>query len=297
MKRTIPGAMLLLLLSHATATAQLVSTTPITLELDEQNWLIEMQVKNLAPRPAIVTASVIFQVLRSDSDGNTYVDSAMTWEEMSRSCAAWLKVAPRELLLPANSRRTLRVEVPFPAFLSNGEFWGTLVLSSDGGEIVTIASADTLSSFTTSSKTQDLLIPIVVRKGAVHTGVAFGEIVARQRGTKAQKPAGPPGGYSTLVLVDAKRLGNGAYRGTLTASVRRESGSEIAISEQHYSLPWDRRLQMEFPRLQDGVYILELISRSDPQKDAPYEAPIPPIVERSVRLIVQGDGIMVRELL
>ncbi len=296
MKHIILGAVLLLLpLISVSTRAQLVSTTPNVVELTEGRWAVDLKVKNLASRPARVQVGVVSRVIRSDAYGNLYPDSAATWDEMSRSCAAWLKVAPRELTLPANSWRTLRVEISSPGSLSSGEFWGNLVLTSDAGGNGIIASTDSSTTFASIQESRDLSVPIMVRKGEVTSGLELGAILAipRMKGAPAGLHAREQG---TVVLIDARRLGNGAYRGTLTAMIRRENGSEVATNVRNYSLLWDRRLRLEFPQLKNGSYILEVAACAQPQGPNQGEAIAPPLVKRNVRLMVSGERIEVVDL-
>lgn len=286
---------MLLLLALCTITnAQLVSVSQSALMLNDSLWSIDLKVKNLTSRPLSVISGVAFRIVRSDADGHLYLDSAETWEEMGHSCAAWMKVSPRELMLPARSWRTLRVAVNSPYSLSDGEFWCNLVIKGQpDGELHADARPD--STATELAPTSELSIPIVVRKGTVATGMEIGKITAHQRIPQVAGSRNDTAWNGAIVLVDTRRLGNGAYRGTMLASIRKPDGTEVAASRRSYSLFWDRRLRLEFPRLKDGSYTLSLESRTETDPDDP-ELPIPaPTVHKSVHLRVKGAVVEIRE--
>jgi|GEM_PF-2711161 len=285
---------LILLTLCVNAPAQSISVSVPVIMLNEQSWSADIRVKNLSPAPVSIISAIAFTVVRSDADGRVYLDSAETWEEMSRSCAAWLKISPRELILPASSWRTLRVSIASPGSLSEGEFWGSLIIrSASGGHVETAARTDT-SIIPPPIDNGELSIPIVVRKGTVRTGMEIRGITAIQQGTVAAASRDSAwNNVGTTILVDARRLGNGAYRGTMMASIRREDRTEVATSRRQFSLFWDRRLRFDFPRLKDGLYVLALESRTETQADDP-ELPLPsPPVHKDVRIHVHGSDVRV----
>lgn len=277
---------------------QIISVSPTPLTLNEQSWTVEVKVKNLTPHPVQVSSGVISHVVRSDANGHMYMDSAATWDEMARSCAAWLKISPRGLMLPPNSWRTLRVSIATPHSLSNGEFWGSLVLRGETtGQV--LATADSAFRHAHVATASDLTIPIVVRKGEVESGLSLGTVTALLQNNHNSKTSRGTdtvwGENSTIVLVNAKRLGNGAYRGTIMASIRRDDGTEVASSRRRYSLLWDRTLRLEFPRIKDGSYVLALESHTEDEEGNPTTPILPSPVTKNVRLVVHGEDVRVME--
>lgn len=298
MNRLVPGltliSLLLLLTLCTAANAQLVSVSQSPVMLNDSMWSIDLRVKNLTSRPLSVISGVAFRIIRSDDDGHLYLDSAITWEEMGHSCAAWMKVSPRELILPARSWRTLRVAVNSPSSLSDGEFWCNLVIRGQpDGELQADARQD--STVTGLATTGELSIPIVVRKGAVATGMEIEKITAHQRIPQVSGSRNDTVWNGAIVLVDTRRLGNGAYRGTMLASIRKPDGTEVAASTRTYSLFWDRRLRLEFPRLKDGSYVLSLESRTETDDDDAEQPILAPAVHKDVHLRVEGTLVEVRE--
>jgi hypothetical protein len=133
-------------------------------------------------------------------------------------------------------------------------------------------------------------VPVSVRKGTVGTGIEIGDAraVCDTAGIKGALGNIIPGDSGVVVIVDTRRTGDSAYRGTMYASVTRDDGSEVAKGEKKFSNLRDLRIRVKLPRIADGSYRLALESKSE-TNGSTAEAIIPaPPVQKVYRLQVTG---------
>lgn len=292
--RIVP-AIAIALLAASACRAQLISVAPMRILINSGERSTEVMVKNTSSEPVQVSTDLGFKVVRSDANGNTYLDSNVSADEMKKCCDGWLKVFPKKFTLEPNASRTVRVVAMPPETIDDGEYWSRLVLTSQRVQSSRALSVtDTLSGISAQvNMVTSLGVPVSVRKGSVATGLEIGETraICDTAGVKGALGNVIPSDSGVVVIVDTKRTGNSAYRGTMYATVTRDDGTEVAKGEKKFSNLWDLRLRVKLPRVADGNYHLALESRSE-TNGSTAEAVIPaPPVKKTFRMQVAGTNV------
>lgn len=262
----------------SSAYGQLVNISPMRVLINGKQRSAELRVINKANEPVQVETDFRFRSLRANNDGEFYLDSNVTPDEMARSCDTWIKVFPKKFVLGPKSTRVIRVIAMIPDSLDDGEYWSRLSILSEKVEGPrALSKRDTTQpiAFKVNLVT-GINIPIVVRKGKAETGVELGSILAR-RDTAGMK-----------IFVDTRRLGNSAYRGILSATVNDASGKEVAKGERKFSNLWDIKVRVDLPQLPDGTYDLLLESKSGGEGLSLEGALAAPVATKRSRLRVAG---------
>lgn len=261
----------------AVASAQIeVAPTRVLLSMRDRSK--EVNVINNSTNPVEVTADLGFKLIRSDSLGRMSLDSSASPEEASRSCERFLKIFPRKFILAPGASRMVRVLIVPGDSTDEGEYWGRIIFGST--PIIRVPAEDTTDAIRTNLTMRiELDLPVIFRKGNVQTGIEFEGLTARNEGE------------ATVALLDTKRTGNSAYRGTLVAVLKGADGSEVARTEEQFTTEFKLRKRLQFPKLSEGSYTLELESKSV-KKGAANEAVIPSDpVSKTYALTVSKTGI------
>lgn len=273
--------MLVLLSTLAIHVSAQISVAPPRILINPGERSYEMMVENSADVPVTVTASLGFQLMRTDSAGIVSLDTmARTGEESLKSCRDWIKISPKKFTIPVKGSRTVRVIASVPPTAADGEYWGRLILLSQRvlpPEALKITDGDSIKTEITVAL--ELNLPIIVRKGAIETGIELQSISARQDTNGCR------------LLVDTHRSGNSAYRGTLFATVKSADGSSIATAREPFTTEFELRQALKLPRLNDGNYTVDLECRSVKGGTA-ADAVIPAAtVNRSYELHIAGERV------
>lgn len=274
------GMFLCTLMNVASAQIE-VAPTRVILTMRERSQ--EINVSNPSDNQVEVNADLGFKLIRTDSLGSQTLDSARTAEEASRSGRNWVKIFPRRFTLAPRSSRLVRVMVTIPDSAATGEYWARLIVAGTPLNSTLPVDLDSAQGIETNiSMRMELDLPIIIRKGNVETGIALEGLQGRQTPE------------NTVLLVDTRRTGNSAYRGTVNAVVRDGSGSEIASVSEQYTTEFALRKALRLPRLSNGTYTVRVESQSVKLGGA-NEAVIPaPTVAATYTLAVNGSAIEVR---
>lgn len=277
-----PGAFLRLLLFLViadTLSAQ-IDVAPVHVLLNSRQRDTEIFVTNSLDETVEVTTRIGFKVLRSDSLGNRRLDTAASAAELSNSCESWIKLYPQKVLLPPRGTRSLRVMILPPESIPDGEYWARLEIM--GQRVGRPGQVNTDTAIVMEIRTRlNVGIPVTFRKGKVETGIAIDDISAQRIDS----------GFT--LLVDTRRLGNAAYRGTLRATVRGVDGKEILVREREFTNETKLRNSFNLTEIPEGTYDLEIESRSirtGNNADAVLSAPL---VMKSYRLSVSPSDVSV----
>lgn len=273
-------AVAILLLSLVSIASAQIEVAPTRVLLNMRERSKEVNIINNSSNPAEVTAELGFKLFRSDSLGRVTVDTVVSSEESMHSCQAWLKVFPRKFILAPGASRMVRVLIVPADSSAEGEYWGRIIFGST--PIIRAPAEDTTDAIRTNLTMRiELDIPVIFRKGNVQTGIEFEGISAKN---------GPD---AALALLDTKRTGNAAYRGTLTTVLKRSDGSELARSEEQYTTEFRLRKRIQLPKLSDGTYTLEVESKSVKRGSANDAVLNAPTVTKTYALTVSKSEIQI----
>ncbi len=177
----------------------------------------------------------------------------------------------------------VRVLAVAPAGIDDGEYWGRLVFASL--PLVVAPPVDTSAQDVSTSITLILAtdIPVVFRKGKVATGIEFNVARADVQHSRAR------------ILVDTRRTGNSAYRGTLFGTISTADGAEVARVEEQFTTEFALRKLLEFPLPGDGSYRMRLEVRSVRTGNAADAAIPAPTVIREYSMNVSGRDVVLSE--
>ena len=168
---------------------------------------------------------------------------------------------------------------------ADGEYWGRVIVTSTPVAAIPTSGADTVNGIQTNlSMRLQLDLPVIIRKGTTETGIVI-------NGARAHADA-----EGTLVLLDMKRVGNSAYRGTLTGVLKRTDGSEVAHIEEQYTTEFSLRKRLRFPKLADGTYALTVESQGVKKGGANEAVLQAPPLNKAYELTVAGDRISIAEM-
>lgn len=239
-----------MLLCWSIAGAQ-TSVSPTRVMVSARDKSSEVSVSNPNSYPIEIEASFGFLVMRSDSNGTMLLDSNnLSPDESAKSCEGWMKVSPRRFILGPNTSKVVRVLVAAPPAISDGEYWGRLKFTSQPLLPATRIDTTGLEFGTVITLLLATDIPVLYRKGRLATGIDFDVAGVRVDSSRAR------------VLVDTRRLGNSAYRGTFFGVLRNADGVEIARVEEQFTTEFVLRKALDFRIPGDGSYHLTLECRS-----------------------------------
>lgn len=273
----------LLLVGSNMAVAQ-ITIAPTRVVISGRENDAEVTISNPTGDPLEVTAQFGFAIFRSDSMGHLFFDAPRTEAEREVSCDKWLKLFPKRFVLPPGESRSVRVLATFPEGLADGEYWARLRFLGNRMEPAKPADPNDTNVRAKIDIKLSIEVPVMVRKGLVQTGMSFEGISTRRDST------------TTKLLVDMKRQGNSAYRGTIFGKLRRPDGSEIELPESSFTMEFAIRQVIPLPALSDGTYSLVLEARSV-RKGSAAEVTLPaPTVTQQFELVVQGNNARVTSL-
>ena len=194
-----------------------------------------------------VSTDLGFKLIQSDSLGRITLSEEAQPEGAARSCKGWLKIFPRKFTLAPGESRSARVLILPPDSIPDGEYWGRAIFSSLPADDNPAGDLDSGNIIRTKLRMQITLdIPVIFRKGTMQTGIAVEGVALKDIGE------------GTLALIDVKRLGNCAYRGTLAAVLRGADGSVIKRVEDQFTTEFALREALRFPKLAPGSYSLDV---------------------------------------
>ncbi|MEP7217797.1 MAG: hypothetical protein ABI876_02715 [Bacteroidota bacterium] len=264
-----------------TVSAQVeLSPTRVILSLRERSQ--EVNLTNPTSERVEVTTDLGFRLLQSDSLGRVTLRSDASNEELSKSCRDWVKIFPHRFTLAPGESRSVRVLILPPDSIPDGEYWGRAVFGSSPVSVEPSVLGDSAAQIETRLTMKiELDIPIIFRKGNAETGISI-EGVAMRGDAKG-----------TFALIDLRRSGNSAYRGTLSAHVQNAEGKEIAGASDQFTTEFSLRKSLRFPKLAVGSYTIEIESVTM-KKGAANDAVITaPTIRKKYFVTVSASGIAI----
>ncbi|MDB5034742.1 MAG: hypothetical protein JWQ98_1983 [Chlorobi bacterium] len=264
--------------AHAVSAQVELSPTRVILSLRERSQ--EVNLTNPTSERVEVTTDLGFRLLQSDSLGRVTLRSDASSDELRKSCRNWVKIFPHRFTLAPGESRSVRVLILPPDSIPDGEYWGRAVFGSSPVSVESSVLGDSAAQIETRLTMKiELDIPIIFRKGNTETGISI-DAVAMRGDAKG-----------TLALIDLRRSGNSAYRGTLSAHVRNVEGKDIATATDQFTTEFSLRKSLRFPKLALGSYTIEIESATV-KKGAANDAVITaPTMRRKYFVTVSASGI------
>jgi P pilus assembly chaperone PapD len=253
MRRILPA--LLLVLAPAASHAQGVLVAPHVVFIDPRTRSGWVQLHNPGSDPAEVTIETLFGYPVTDSLGNLQLRTVDKPDSAYPSAAGWIQIFPRRVLVPAQTRQTIRLMMLPPPGTADGEYWARLAISAKAGRIP-VAGVDTGSGISVGLSLEvRTIIPLIYRKGQTSTGVTVSDLRATADSD------------SIHVRVKLARKGNAAFLGSVRGTLLNQGGTKVGSFDIPISVYYDIDPRFTIARrgLPAGSYrlLLEVSSARD----------------------------------
>ncbi len=186
---------------------------PTAVYLSDKNRSGSITISSASSKSVDVRLDLYYGFIRSDPDGKIEVFIDENDVHNAKSCAAWVQINPKRFTLLPGETRTVRFIARPPNGLSNGEYWSRLAITSEEVDTRDAGGDDVISA--SQKYNVRTIIPISYRKGEAFADVKLmNTVITRDAGI-------------VLFNVDLQPLGNSAYLGNLTLSIRDSGGKEV----------------------------------------------------------------------
>ncbi len=251
LRRTGSTLALLVLLTRVAA-AQGVVVAPHAIYLDHRTRSASITLYNPGADPAEVTISSMYGYPVTDSLGHFELRLPDSVDASMPSATEWIDAFPRRMTLPPLQRQTVRLLARPPVSLADGEYWSRVMISAKGGAIP-VSSVDSSGIQIGLSLEVRTIIPLIYRKGPLHTGVVVYDLRA------------VPVGDSIAVRVRLERRGTAAYIGTATGTLVDSAGTKVASFQQPVAIYYNAEPAFMLSRegLTPGRYRFHLVLSSE----------------------------------
>ena len=206
-----------LVLVAAAESAHAVTVSPTALYISARNPSALLTLINSGNRPEEVEIGFGFGYAGFDTTGAirvTVLDSAPAGEP---AVTSWLRAFPRRLLLQPGQRQVVRITVVAPPGLSDGEYWGRVLVKSRGGE-PPIEQAQGQVRMQLNVETT-FATAVFFQKGDLTTAMTVRAAAARRVGDAVE------------FTIDLQREGSAAFLGRVDAEVFDAAGRKWAEIE------------------------------------------------------------------
>ena len=191
-----------------------VLTAPTVVIMSNQERTSRMVIRNPSATPKEIEIRMGFGIPVSDSLGNVNVDLFDTTNVDPRSCADWIKVFPRKMVLEPNGSQTIRFIATPPRGLDDGEYWARVIIRSQDSK-VEIPTAEEGQITTNLNMIMQTAISLKFRNGSLVSKLAMSDVKAAM------------GDGEVNILMDLHNLGNISYVGRLICSLLDSNGEQI----------------------------------------------------------------------
>ena len=224
----------LLIMIPATDLLAGVLTAPTVVIMSDRERTSRMVVRNPSSVPKEIEIRMGFGIPVSDSLGNVNVDLFDTTKEDARSCADWIKVFPRKLVLEGNGSQTIRFIASPPRGLEDGEYWARVIVRSQESKVA-IPSAEEGQITTNLNMIMQTAISLKYRTGDLVSKIAMSDFEAKIGDGKVD------------LLMDLQNLGNISYVGRLICRLLDSSGDEIGLKIVDLAIYRDLKRKITVP--------------------------------------------------
>ncbi len=261
MPRLTIGALLVALVSPASALAQGVLVAPHSVVIDHRTRSGSISLYNPGEDPAEVSLSTFFGYPVTDSAGDFELRTVERPDPSMPSAAGWVEAFPKRMVLQPKERQTVRLLARPPARLADGEYWARLVVAAKGGT-VPVAGVDSSSGVTVGLNLEvRTVLPLQYRKGSVATSIRLSRLAAAVEGD------------SLAVRMRLDRMGTAAFIGTVRGMLTDTTGATVTSFVSPLAVYYDMepRLTASLPggRLRAGRYRLRVEITAEREDLAP----------------------------
>lgn len=251
---------LALLPAPALLCAQGVLVAPHAVFIDHRTRSGWIQLYNTGTEPSEVSIEFLFGYPVTDSIGHLQLRTVERPDSTFPSAAAWIQAFPRRVVVPPQSRQTIRLLVTPPAGIRDGEFWSRVAITAKAGALP-VTGADTSQGITVGLNLEiRSIIPLIYRKGTITTGLQMDSLRAGVEGD------------SVIVRARLRRTGSGAWLGTARGELVNDAGATVGTFDLPLSVYYsiDPRFTISRTGLPAGRYRVRVQAASE-RTDIPPE--------------------------
>jgi hypothetical protein len=232
--RRLVTTLLLALGTARVAEAQGVVVAPHAVYLDHRTRSASITLYNPGSDPAEVTISSMFGYPVTDSLGHFTLQLPDSVDASMPSATGWIEAFPRRMIIPPLQRQTVRLLARPPQGMADGEYWSRVMISAKGGTLP-VSGDDSAGIAIGLSLEVRTIIPLIYRKGALHTGITLSDLRA------------VPTGDSLAIRVRLQRQGTSAWLGTVKATLLTQTGTPVVTFQQPMAIYYDAEPAFTLP--------------------------------------------------
>jgi hypothetical protein len=253
--------------------AQGVVVAPHAVYIDHRTRSGSLTLYNPGAEPVEVDVAFSYGYPVTDSAGRFTLYEPPASDSGVPTADHWLEAFPRRMELQPLQRQTVRLLARPPAGLPDGEYWARAVIAARGGT-VPVTGADTSRIQIGLSLEVHTNLPLIYRKGVLHTGVLASNLRVSLRAD------------SLIVRAHLDRQGQAAYVGTAQGELVDSAGTVAARFSQPVAVYHEADPAFAFPiaGLPGGPYRVRLLLTSERNDIAPELLLRAPAVRDSVSL-------------
>ena len=241
----------------------------------------EVEVRNAGDKAMVVTARLMYAILRTDSAGAAFKDTIVTGAPDQRSAVEWMRAFPRQFTLAPGASRAVKVLSTPPDSLAEGEWLARLEIKGRPVDKPAQLEPDTTQIGVRLNYTYAYSFPAVFHKGVLTTGLDFTSIDARQT------DGGP------AVMLRLRVSGNCTYRGTFFATLTPANGGSPTTFELPIVATVDMDYPLALPNLEPGTYALSLRAATRRRGDSGDHLVTAPAVTKEFSVTLRDKSVTV----
>jgi len=211
-----------------------VLTAPTVVIMSDHERTSRMVIRNPSAVAKEIEIRMGFGIPVSDSLGNVNVDLFDTTNVDPRSCADWIKVFPRKLVLEPNGAQTIRFIASPPRGLEDGEYWARVIIKSQESK-VDIPAAGEGQITTNLNMIMQTAISLKYRTGDLSSKLGLSNVKATMSDNAVD------------IVMDLENLGNISYVGRLNCRLLDDNGNELGAKVVDLAVYRDLRRKITVP--------------------------------------------------
>ncbi len=247
-----------------------VAISPTSAFLDDKQRFETIIIMNNSTDPQEVKLEFKFAYPKANEAGDIGLIYDDEEQEGLHSAAGWIRGFPKNFVLEAGARQTVRITAKPPRDIEPGMYWSRLITSSSAVS-AEIGDVNQTGISAQINMQFNQITSIFYKNGELNTGLELTEV---RTGVS---------GNNTNVFVHYTKSGNAPYLGSMHAQLIDDQG-EIALERKMFvSIYSDglRRIDLDTSALPSGNYEL-LVSMSSGRSDIP-ERDIVPAETKTIR--------------
>ncbi len=258
------------------AAAQGVVVAPHAIYVDHRTRSASVTLYNPGAEAVEAAVGFIYGYPVTDSTGRLTLFEPDSITADMPAAHRWIEAFPKRVSIPPLTRQTVRLLARPPQGLADGEYWARVVVTARGGSLP-VSGADTGRIQIGLNLEVRTIIPLIYRKGALHTALTIASVTTTRRGDSLE------------VRPHLRRVGSAAYTGTAKGALVGANGRPLATFAEPIAVYYDVEPAFKLPlaRVPAGTYRLRLEFATERPDIAPELLLRAPVLRDSVEVTLQ----------